>query len=1254
MSKKLKFKAKLLPAPGKPISAADLNRRLTELHEELAKFEQEDVDVESLASVTRDLVSPSLVTHKDKGVKALTACCIADILRLYAPDAPYSNSELREIFEFFRRQLLNIADIEGPYFQKYFYLVENLSTVKSIVLVADIQRGQDDLVADFFKDFFETIKPEHSKNCAVCMTDLLQQIVEECASLPVEAIDVLANQFSPKRQKENAAAFRMAVDLCKGTSDQLQRYFCTHFSDTILSAKEDDNYEEVQAQHDLIVEINKHAPTALDRVIPVLENELMFQDTKIREIATTTFSALFAEKGSQLVKSFPGAWKKWLNREKDKEVAIRVKLIEGCAPIYKSHPEFAAELDEVLAHKIRDPDDKVRTAVIRTIASLHPSVVSFVGTEVLTELSERCKDKKGSVRQEAIKALAKLYANANGEGATAIASAAEKFDFIPTHLMHAVYLNDPEALAAIERTLHEDIFPPDANDQSRTERLLSIVSTFDDKAFKAFISLIARRSTWTDNVKALIDLSTSYNGGVIDGDEEEITKNLSAIHSYIADRTTDPKRTLASLEKFSSLNDSRLYKLLLSVLDVKTEYKILLKDLRELQKRMEGVSSTLWDTFANLLRKTSLTILHRSSIPIIMERIKAGADSKAKAQRALGDAAQKLLKSISDYLPMLYKGNAKQFLDFLQSSDAILATDTLEALAQTAKTDQENVPQDKKSQNRLVKYALEGNEAQAKHAVIVLSRMNDKDKVCGDLLETLVGKLDREDEALPSRLSALNQLALQLPYVFEMQREAILSFIVKEVLLSPSGPEDSADSQESGQDWVDYSDLSPFIRSKILAVKLLISRIIPLARDGDESFRDGAKSVFKLLWKILDLDGELLSQGSSSAVCRAHLRLTAARGLLKLAKASNPLDEMITQHDFLKLALVIQDSCYQVREAFGNRLIKYIQVGGLPMRYSVILMLSAHEPEAELKHRIKLHLLRRAKAMRIEHEKDSSADLFELSYVRVLHLLAHHPDFGTDLESLQLFSKYIEFFLETVATAENISYLYIVSGQLKVVRDNLSESSENLYVLSELSQYLIRDKSHQLGWSLESHELSLRMPKSLFKQLSSKAAADNVRKTYLRPEFEEWMKSLREPKPDPSRLKKRASGAGLAGDEVDFTPAKKNAKASRRRSAGRESDDDDDEAVAEPSPPIRRNAGRRARGKTLAEGSSEDEEDAPMSDVAVDAEAEPAEPAPEMDTESAEPSAALPRKRGRKVEETSEKERVEEPEGGKARRSKRR
>jgi sister-chromatid-cohesion protein PDS5 len=53
------------------------------------------VDVASLESVAKQVVHPTLFRHKDRGVKAYTACCVADILRLYAPNKVHSEQELK-------------------------------------------------------------------------------------------------------------------------------------------------------------------------------------------------------------------------------------------------------------------------------------------------------------------------------------------------------------------------------------------------------------------------------------------------------------------------------------------------------------------------------------------------------------------------------------------------------------------------------------------------------------------------------------------------------------------------------------------------------------------------------------------------------------------------------------------------------------------------------------------------------------------------------------------------------------------------------------------------------------------------------------------------------------------------------------------------------------------------------------------------------------------------------------------------------
>lgn len=58
-------------------------------------MDQDLVDTKSLSSVKKDLMTPTIMLHKDKGVKAHAACCMADLLRLYAPDAPYTGAELK-------------------------------------------------------------------------------------------------------------------------------------------------------------------------------------------------------------------------------------------------------------------------------------------------------------------------------------------------------------------------------------------------------------------------------------------------------------------------------------------------------------------------------------------------------------------------------------------------------------------------------------------------------------------------------------------------------------------------------------------------------------------------------------------------------------------------------------------------------------------------------------------------------------------------------------------------------------------------------------------------------------------------------------------------------------------------------------------------------------------------------------------------------------------------------------------------------
>jgi len=91
----LQFNETLSWRAGKPIAIADLLRRLQTLGKELRDLEQEDVPREAYTHVAKELANANLLAHKDKGVRAFTACCLVDILRLCAPDAPFTEKQLK-------------------------------------------------------------------------------------------------------------------------------------------------------------------------------------------------------------------------------------------------------------------------------------------------------------------------------------------------------------------------------------------------------------------------------------------------------------------------------------------------------------------------------------------------------------------------------------------------------------------------------------------------------------------------------------------------------------------------------------------------------------------------------------------------------------------------------------------------------------------------------------------------------------------------------------------------------------------------------------------------------------------------------------------------------------------------------------------------------------------------------------------------------------------------------------------------------
>jgi sister chromatid cohesion protein PDS5 len=93
----LQFAQDLTWRAGRPIAVGELIKRLQSLANELRDMDQEEDEnvKQTFTKVAKELASEQLLAHKDRGVRAWVASCAVDVLRLCAPDAPFTERELK-------------------------------------------------------------------------------------------------------------------------------------------------------------------------------------------------------------------------------------------------------------------------------------------------------------------------------------------------------------------------------------------------------------------------------------------------------------------------------------------------------------------------------------------------------------------------------------------------------------------------------------------------------------------------------------------------------------------------------------------------------------------------------------------------------------------------------------------------------------------------------------------------------------------------------------------------------------------------------------------------------------------------------------------------------------------------------------------------------------------------------------------------------------------------------------------------------
>ncbi|KAI9620288.1 hypothetical protein H4Q26_013858 [Puccinia striiformis f. sp. tritici PST-130] len=1126
ISKRLKFKATL--TKDSRLTSGELIKRLTSLLDELKEFEQDAVDRQSLSTVRAELIQPVLIVHKDKTVKALVACCIANLLRLYAPDAPYTLPELRDLFQFFFRQIRNLQPGSGqcPNQTYYLHLLESLANVQSIVLVCDVPQSEE-LIIEVVQVLFKMVNTEMSQNFLLLFADLCVQIINAASpTIPPTVVNLLLEQFKPKQVKSNPAAYRLAIDICNACEDRLKQYVCRYFNDLLVHAlkaagidrvdsDELDNeqsgddrptkksFNELETVHNLIQSVYHVCPGLLQSVIPQLEAELKRDQVQLRVLAVQTLGQMFSEQ------SFS---------------PITTAQTHNCLQqIISNQPHLNEDISALFKMCLTDTDDKVRCESCKVFFELEfELVLHHLDVGVLKTLSGRIEDRKPSVQREALNALGRLYKLAQSAIEADNPQAVTQFAWIPQEFLSSMCLGDTRLCASAEKIFLDCVtpFPSTTGEKDRwVDRLISVAKYLDNTSMlklRKFSLIGAKRPTGFDR---FLDTCEEYNGGVMNQNESQVTKQLAGIIMLLSNRFPDPAKAIEELHNFAKLNDRRFYKLLKTMADEKTDLSTMIKAHQEFRRKLKPLSPSLAEILEIFLHNSAYLIANSASVPILLDRIKDNAeadnlvtDIQSDLPRSTSDAAKTLLNMISTHCPGMLTMHLDTIVESLSdvsqpNTNQTLADACLLALSSMAKADATVIPSHSDIVASMKYFAVKGTPLQAKQATIVLVKVKGMTTACREVLEDIVECLPNSSpDRVLTHLSALGQIAKYAPKVFETHGATLTKFVLHQQVLSSS-----IGDQDGDDDWIPDEELCDSNRARVSALKVLVNRCVAYANSPEAV--TASASVFKLLWQLIVIRTKIGPAVHSYAVA-SRLRLKAAESIIKLA--TYPSFNKEVQTHFGKLVWVSQDTSWCVRERFYKKLARYLQTRRLVHpRFNVLMYLAAPDPVKEIKDIAQKSITSRLNlgGPRIDKLMDRSIEMrtkmFETTILYLLHALAHHDDFGTEPSDMENFTIYINFFVDCVGNSENASLLYHLAGQLKTVQDRqVTKDPDALYVISDLAQLVIRAKARDHHWVLPTYPGHVQLPEDLFKRLSAEQARQLTitlfqvsKKDYLPEEF---------------------------------------------------------------------------------------------------------------------------------------------------------
>ncbi|KAL6544680.1 hypothetical protein OROMI_023542 [Orobanche minor] len=1057
---------------------------------------------DSMQPLLTAIAKPEFLKHQDREVKLLVASSICEITRITAPEPPYDDDVLKfnllqDIFELIVSTFSGLSDTNGPSFGRRVVILETVARYRSCVVMLDLEC--DDLINQMFKTFFSVARGEHPRNVLTSMQTIMEVLLEECEDVPESLLLILLSTLGSDKEDVTMAARRLAMNVIENCAAKLEsgikQFLVSSMSGDSRPLKSEINY------HAVLYDIYRCTPQILSGVVPYLTGELLNDQLEIRLKAVSLVGDLFALPGSSISEAFKPVFLEFLKRLTDRVVKVRMSVLEYVKLCLLENP-FRAEAHQIisaLCDRLLDYDENVRKQVVAVVCDVACHALLSIPIETLKMVSDRLRDKSVLVKRYTMERLADIY-RISCMKRSGDSKKYDEYDWIVGKILRCFFDKDFR-LDTIEPILSLSLFPADFSMNDKVTKWVRIFSVFDKVEVKALEKILEQKQRLQQEMQKYLPLRHLSK----EGDDTEIQKKVMFCFRVMSRCFGDPAKAEENFQILDQLKDTKVWKILMRLIDPNTS-SLQASSLRVDLLNILGQKHQLYEFLSTLSLKCSYLLFDKDHVRELL--------LDARVQKSSGNtelilSCMAILAILARFCPLLLDGIGEELVHLLEDDNEIIKEGTLHILARAGGSIRENLSVSSRSLDLILeRISIEGSRRQAKYAVHALASITKDDglKSLSVLYKRLIDMLE-EKSHLPAVLQSLGCIAQAAMPVFETRESEIQKFIKENILELGHIPGDKVNAC-----WDDRSDLCSL---KIFGLKTLVKSYLPVK---NAHLRSGINYVNGIIRNML-LFGDVSKEIKSSVVDRAHLKLAAAKSVLRLSKHW----EHKIPVDVLYLTLRTSEENFpEVKKLLLDKVHQYVRDRILDPKYACAFLLDVSSSQSDFEENKRylndiIQMCRHGKGRQNSLQADAMSPSLYPEHILpyVVHSLAHHPSFPhidqcKDVKSFKPMHRQLNLFLSMLMHGdadgksnvsmskdkESIKILNSIFQSIRRSEDAFDPAkSKNLYALCDLGLPIIKRLApNQDG--LQDSSTSVALPPVLYKPLEKKEKDDSS-KTWL-------------------------------------------------------------------------------------------------------------------------------------------------------------